>query len=47
MEKAHVDAVMILGQIFDNKHEFYDFGGQNVTAQYVCFISICYFHTVE
>lgn len=33
MENAHVDAVMILGQIFDNNHEYYDFGGQNVTKQ--------------
>jgi hypothetical protein len=35
MENAHVDAVMILGQIFDDNHEYYDFGGQNVTKQYV------------
>ncbi|KAH0947374.1 hypothetical protein HN011_008333 [Eciton burchellii] len=33
MENAHVDAVMILGQIFDDNHEYYDFGGQNVTKQ--------------
>jgi len=39
MENAHVDAVMILGQIFDDNHEYYDFGGQNVTKQYV-FISL-------
>ncbi|KAK0092666.1 hypothetical protein PV326_000888 [Microctonus aethiopoides] len=31
MEDAHVDAVMILGEIFDTKHEKYDFAGQNVT----------------
>ncbi|KYQ58965.1 Chaperone activity of bc1 complex-like, mitochondrial [Trachymyrmex zeteki] len=30
MEDAHVDAVMILGQVFDNNHEYYDFGGQDV-----------------
>jgi len=35
MEDAHVDAVMILGQVFDNNHEYYDFGGQDVTKQYV------------
>ncbi|XP_025269973.1 atypical kinase COQ8B, mitochondrial isoform X1 [Camponotus floridanus] len=33
MENAHVDAVMILGQIFDNNHEYYDFGGQDVTKR--------------
>ncbi|KAK0175284.1 hypothetical protein PV327_009045 [Microctonus hyperodae] len=31
MEDAHVDAVMILGEIFDTKHDKYDFAGQNVT----------------
>lgn len=35
MENAHVDAVMILGQVFDNNHEYYDFGGQDVTKRYV------------
>lgn len=33
MEDAHVDAVMILGEIFDTKHEKYDFAGQNVTMR--------------
>ena len=33
MEKAHVDAVMILGQVFDKEHEYYDFGGQDVTKR--------------
>ncbi|KYN40731.1 Chaperone activity of bc1 complex-like, mitochondrial [Trachymyrmex septentrionalis] len=31
--KAHVNAVMILGQVFDNNHEYYDFGGQDVTKR--------------
>ncbi|XP_033336372.2 ubiquinone biosynthesis protein COQ8, mitochondrial [Megalopta genalis] len=31
MEEAHVDAVMVLGQVFDKKHKYYDFGGQDVT----------------
>lgn len=44
MEQAHVDAVMILGQVFDNNHEYYDFGGQDVTRRCViCFISILIF----
>ncbi|XP_014469146.1 PREDICTED: aarF domain-containing protein kinase 4 [Dinoponera quadriceps] len=33
MEQAHVDAVMILGQIFSNNHEYYDFGDQDVTKR--------------
>ncbi|XP_008557929.1 atypical kinase COQ8B, mitochondrial [Microplitis demolitor] len=33
MEKAHVDAVMILGEIFSEKNQVYDFGGQNVTKK--------------
>ncbi|CAD6217207.1 GSCOCG00004724001-RA-CDS [Cotesia congregata] len=33
MEKAHVDAVMILGEIFSEKNDAYDFGGQNVTKK--------------
>ncbi|XP_043264143.1 atypical kinase COQ8B, mitochondrial isoform X1 [Colletes gigas] len=33
MEEAHVDAVMVLGQVFDKNHEYYDFGGQNVTKR--------------
>ncbi|XP_011869571.1 PREDICTED: aarF domain-containing protein kinase 4 isoform X2 [Vollenhovia emeryi] len=33
MENAHVDAVMILGQVFDNNREYYDFGGQDVTKR--------------
>ncbi|XP_011150874.1 atypical kinase COQ8B, mitochondrial isoform X2 [Harpegnathos saltator] len=33
MEQAHVDAVMILGQVFDENHEYYDFGGQDVTKR--------------
>ena len=33
MEDAHVDAVMILGQVFSEKIEAYDFGGQNVTKR--------------
>lgn len=33
MENAHVDAVMILGQVFDRKNEAYDFGGQDVTKK--------------
>ncbi|XP_043280550.1 atypical kinase COQ8B, mitochondrial [Venturia canescens] len=31
MEEAHVDTVMILGQVFNEKNKIYDFGGQNVT----------------
>ncbi|XP_015595838.1 atypical kinase COQ8B, mitochondrial [Cephus cinctus] len=31
MEEAHVNTVMILGQVFDKNHEYFDFGGQNVT----------------
>ncbi|XP_015120829.1 atypical kinase COQ8B, mitochondrial [Diachasma alloeum] len=31
MESAHVDAVMILGEVFSENNEKYDFGGQNVT----------------
>lgn len=44
MENAHVDAVMILGQVFDNNHEYYDFGGQDVTRRYTphFFISFKY-----
>ncbi|XP_046418524.1 atypical kinase COQ8B, mitochondrial isoform X1 [Neodiprion fabricii] len=33
MDDAHVDAVMILGQVFDEKHEYFDFGGQDVTKR--------------
>ncbi|XP_018401944.1 PREDICTED: aarF domain-containing protein kinase 4 [Cyphomyrmex costatus] len=33
MEDAHIDAVMILGQVFDNNHKYYDFGGQDVTKR--------------
>lgn len=33
MEEAHVDAVMILGQVFDKDHEYFDFGGQDVTKK--------------
>ncbi|XP_057321495.1 atypical kinase COQ8B, mitochondrial [Microplitis mediator] len=33
MEKAHVDAVMILGEIFSEKNQVYDFGGQDVTKK--------------
>ncbi|XP_012538251.1 atypical kinase COQ8B, mitochondrial isoform X2 [Monomorium pharaonis] len=33
MKNAHVDAVMILGQVFNNNHEYYDFGGQDVTKR--------------
>ncbi|XP_032685047.1 atypical kinase COQ8B, mitochondrial [Odontomachus brunneus] len=33
MQQAHVDAVMILGQVFDKNHEYYDFGGQDVTKR--------------
>ncbi|XP_011689242.1 PREDICTED: aarF domain-containing protein kinase 4 isoform X2 [Wasmannia auropunctata] len=33
MEDAHVDAVMILGQVFNNNYEYYDFGGQDVTKR--------------
>ncbi|XP_011639644.1 atypical kinase COQ8B, mitochondrial isoform X1 [Pogonomyrmex barbatus] len=33
MENAHVYAVMILGQVFDNNHEYYDFGDQDVTKR--------------
>ncbi|XP_058807620.1 atypical kinase COQ8B, mitochondrial isoform X2 [Phymastichus coffea] len=33
MEEAHVDAVMILGQVFDRDHEYFDFGGQDVTRR--------------
>ncbi|XP_046751518.1 atypical kinase COQ8B, mitochondrial [Diprion similis] len=33
MDDAHVDTVMILGQVFDEKHEYFDFGGQDVTKR--------------
>ncbi|XP_014235469.1 atypical kinase COQ8B, mitochondrial isoform X2 [Trichogramma pretiosum] len=33
MEEAHVDAVMILGQVFDRDHKYFDFGGQDVTRR--------------
>ncbi|XP_012267619.2 atypical kinase COQ8B, mitochondrial isoform X2 [Athalia rosae] len=33
MDDAHVDAVMILGQVFDRDHEYFDFGGQDVTKR--------------
>lgn len=33
MEEAHVDAVMILGQVFDRNNKYYDFGGQDVTKR--------------
>ncbi|XP_017888083.1 atypical kinase COQ8B, mitochondrial isoform X2 [Ceratina calcarata] len=33
MEEAHVDAVMVLGQVFDKNHKYYDFGGQDVTRR--------------
>ncbi|XP_076233680.1 ubiquinone biosynthesis protein COQ8, mitochondrial isoform X2 [Calliopsis andreniformis] len=33
MEEAHVDAVMVLGQVFDKNHKYYDFGGQDVTKR--------------
>nr|XP_031829560.1 atypical kinase COQ8B, mitochondrial isoform X1 [Nomia melanderi]XP_031829561.1 atypical kinase COQ8B, mitochondrial isoform X1 [Nomia melanderi]XP_031829562.1 atypical kinase COQ8B, mitochondrial isoform X1 [Nomia melanderi]XP_031829563.1 atypical kinase COQ8B, mitochondrial isoform X1 [Nomia melanderi]XP_031829564.1 atypical kinase COQ8B, mitochondrial isoform X1 [Nomia melanderi] len=33
MEEAHVDAVMVLGQIFDKNNKYYDFGGQDVTKR--------------
>lgn len=33
MEEAHVDAVMILGQVFDKEREHFDFGGQEVTKR--------------
>ncbi|XP_066597450.1 atypical kinase COQ8B, mitochondrial [Prorops nasuta] len=33
MEDAHVDTVMILGQVFDNNHQYFDFGGQDVTKR--------------
>ncbi|KAI4490926.1 hypothetical protein M0802_010600 [Mischocyttarus mexicanus] len=33
MENAHVDTVMILGQIFQSDQEYFDFGGQNVTKR--------------
>ncbi|XP_076173990.1 ubiquinone biosynthesis protein COQ8, mitochondrial [Ptiloglossa arizonensis] len=33
MEETHVDAVMILGQVFDKNHKYYDFGGQDVTKR--------------
>ncbi|KZC11761.1 PREDICTED: aarF domain-containing protein kinase 4 [Dufourea novaeangliae] len=33
MEEAHVDTVMVLGQVFDKNHKYYDFGGQDVTKR--------------
>ncbi|XP_011496900.1 PREDICTED: aarF domain-containing protein kinase 4 [Ceratosolen solmsi marchali] len=33
MEEAHINTVMILGQVFDKNHEFFDFGGQNITKK--------------
>lgn len=33
METAHVDTVMILGQIFSTNQECFDFGGQDVTTR--------------
>lgn len=33
MEETHVNAVMILGQVFNKDHEYYDFGGQDVTRR--------------
>lgn len=33
MEEAHVDAVMILGQVFNKESEYFDFGGQDVTKR--------------
>ncbi|XP_076680030.1 ubiquinone biosynthesis protein COQ8, mitochondrial isoform X1 [Andrena cerasifolii] len=33
MEEAHVDAVMVLGQVFDKNKKYYDFGGQDVTKR--------------
>ncbi|CAL7945578.1 unnamed protein product [Xylocopa violacea] len=33
MEEAHVDAVMVLGQVFDKNQKYYDFGGQDVTKR--------------
>lgn len=35
MENAQVDAVMILGQVFDKDHEYFDFGGQDVTQRLI------------
>lgn len=34
MEEAHVDAVMVLGQVFDKNSKYYDFGGQDVTKRW-------------
>lgn len=34
MDEAHVDAVMILGKVFDKDNEYFDFGGQDVTKRY-------------
>ncbi|XP_033207641.1 atypical kinase COQ8B, mitochondrial [Belonocnema kinseyi] len=33
MEETHVDAVMILGQVFSKDNEYFDFGGQDVTRR--------------
>ncbi|XP_053987221.1 atypical kinase COQ8B, mitochondrial isoform X1 [Hylaeus volcanicus] len=33
MEEAHVNTVMVLGQVFDKNHKYYDFGGQDVTKR--------------
>ena len=33
MEEAHVDAVMVLGQVFNKNNKYYDFGGQDVTKR--------------
>lgn len=33
MEEAHVDAVMVLGQVFNKNCKYYDFGGQDVTKR--------------
>lgn len=39
MEEAHVDAVMILGQVFNKESEYFDFGGQDVTKRLVIITS--------
>jgi aarF domain-containing kinase len=33
MEDAHVDGVMILGEVFSQKSEAFDFGGQDITKR--------------
>ncbi|XP_012276198.1 atypical kinase COQ8B, mitochondrial [Orussus abietinus] len=44
MEQTHVDAVMILGQVFSGKQNFYDFGAQNVTKRIQTLVPTIIYH---